>query len=251
MLHGLIGNGQIFKKFILNDDNLKKKANYYFVDLRNHGNSEHSNIFDLDSLTYDLDNSYELNPHLSILDAMANIAGVNSKDCEFFVKTAPPNVKLPQNYAVFHCDPNHWVGRNWKLDKFQEIAERLRKVKKVVLVGKSNVPFSCDLDLRGMNIKETAFIIQNSDIFIGMDAFPMWLAQAFNKKGVCFFGSVDPKLILINNNIIPVRDEALSCIACHHRKLVPIAATTNCEVGDIRCENVSVDSFWKEVEKIL
>ena len=121
----------------------------------------------------------------------------------------------------------------------------------VSLCLKSNVPFSCDLDLRGMNIKETAFIIQNSDIFIGMDAFPMWLAQAFNKKGVCFFGSVDPKLILINNNIIPVRDEALSCIACHHRKLVPIAATTNCEVGDIRCENVSVDSFWKEVEKIL
>lgn len=202
----------------------------------------------------DLDMAYEYRPNTNILDSYAEAAGVDPKDCQLFLDQDP--IEVPENYVVVHAGKTMWAGRNWSPFKFDAISKRLKeKGHKVVVVGtmSDHVTSVCDLDLRGKtSVHQLAFVIKNSKHFIGIDSFPMHVAQTFDVNGTVFFGSVVPKTRILKNNMVPVVANGLKCLGCHHKKPAPCTVTNFCEVGIQDCvNNVSVDSFWKQVESRL
>ncbi len=206
-------------------------------------------------LVYDLNYAYENYPNRHILESFAVAASVKLKDCKLHIHTESHNFRLPRNYVVMFPGRTAWVGRNWEEHKFNEIAERIKSTGfPVVSVGihQDNFLRSASVDLRGRtSIYQLAEIIKNSRAYVGIDSFPMWMAQAFNKPGVVFFGSINPNYRLILDNMKAVKLD-LPCIACHHCKPLPCIGTSHCEVGGVPCEkNMTVDIFWKEVEKML
>lgn len=207
-------------------------------------------------LYFDLDMAYEYRPNCNILQAYAEACGVNVDDCEIYLHSSNFE-NLPEKYVVIHSGKTMWAGRNWSTIKFDQIANKLKLSGfKVVVIGtlsdhKTSV---CDIDLRGLtNIGELSYVIKKSKLFIGIDSFPMHVAQVLKIPGVCFFGSINPETRLLkNSSITEVFAEDLKCIGCHHRKSTPCTATINCEIGIQDCiNNVTVDKMWRSIQKIL
>lgn len=204
---------------------------------------------------YNLDMAYELRPYTNIMDAYAAAVGVDTKDCEVFLKTEAIS-GLPDEYITLHAYKTNWVGRDWSMSKFDILAKRLIEAgHNVVSVGgPGNHRFSNQtLDLVGKtSVYNLAYVIQNAKLHVGMDSFPMHIAQAFNVPGVCFFGSVDPKTRIYRDNITPVVARGLKCLGCHHRKPAPCTNTAICETQFEDCVNqVSVDQMMQAIEKQL
>ena len=194
-----------------------------------------------------LDMAYESRPNTNILEAYADAVGVKVEDCELFLKTEP--IDVPDDYVVIHAGKTMWAGRDWSQMKFGIIANRLMQYTKVVCVGGENDgKVGCDLDLRGKtNIAQLSHVIKNSKAFIGIDSFPLHVAQAFNVPGVVFFGSISPKTRIYRDNITPV-SALVACLGCHHKRQPPCIVTNSCENDTFDCINkLSADEFWNTI----
>jgi len=204
-------------------------------------------------LYHNLDMAYEYRPNTNILTAYAESVGVKPKDCKFYLKTK--EVKgLPEEYIVIHSGKTNWAGRNWSTVKFELVANKLRASgRKIVCIGSGgDEGVSCDLDLRNKTTThELAYVIKNAKMFIGIDSFPMHIAQTFDIPGVCFFGSIDPKTRIYSDKMQTIVAEGLPCLGCHHRKPAPCTSTIDCEMGHMDCINkVSVDRMMKKIEEV-
>ena len=203
---------------------------------------------------YNLDMAYEYRPNTNILKAYAEAVGVKAEDCALFLKTTPvPD--LPESYIVFHAGKTNWVGRDWASSKFDILASQLQKMgHKVICVGTTrDNRTACDLDLRGKtNISELAHVIKNCKLFVGIDSFPMHVAQTFDVPGVCFFGSINPDTRIVSNKIRPVVATGLKCLGCHHRQPAPCVVTSECETQFLDCINqVSVQQMMSNIKDVL
>jgi ADP-heptose:LPS heptosyltransferase/GT2 family glycosyltransferase len=202
-------------------------------------------------LYYDLDMVYEYRPDANMLDAYAEAVGVPRRDCDMFLHTEPIE-GLPESYVVMHAGKTMWAGRNWSTLKFDALSNKLRAAgHKVVCVGtwSDHKTTSCDLDLREKTtVGQLATVIMNAKMFVGIDSFPMHVAQVFEVPGACFFGAIKPETRLFNKAIRPIFSDGLKCLGCHHRKPTPCTATTTCEVGIQDCiNNVSAEHFWRAI----
>ncbi len=203
-----------------------------------------------------LDMAYEYRPNCNILSAYAEAAGVDVKDCELFLDTQPIDVELPEKYIVIHAGKTLWAGRNWTALKFDQVSNRIRNADyKIVCVGtlSDHKPFSCDVDLRGKtNIQQLAGVIKSASLFVGIDSFPMHIAQVFDTPGVAFFGSIKPETRIVSDAMVPVYADGIKCLGCHHRKPTPCVGTTTCYVGVQECIiGVSADTMWLRIQKVL
>ncbi len=205
-----------------------------------------------------LDLAYEYHPKWSILKSFAHEAGVATKDCRANMAVKALQVSLPQKYIVMHAKREEgfgWVGRNWRGDRFMEIAARLRRAgHKVICVGGGgDWLLPNDLDLRGRtNIQELATVMKGASFFVGMDSMPMHLAQIFDVPGVVFFGSIKAQHRLTGSKLRAVTAPGLDCLGCHHEQKAPSLGTSVCKRGDSACEgDLTTDSFWSAVEDML
>jgi GT2 family glycosyltransferase len=202
---------------------------------------------------YNLDMTYENRPFSHMLEAYADTVGVKMEDCQLFLKTT--KVKhLPEKYVVVHAGSTGWTGRNWKPDRFDDIAHKLKSEGHfVVCVGRGDHLVPCDLDLRNKTtIAELSHVIKNTYLFVGIDSFPMHVAQTFNIPSICFFGSIDPKLRLTSKNITAITASNLECLGCHHRKPAPSVVTNTCETVTLDCiDKVTVEMMWKAIKDKL
>lgn len=203
----------------------------------------------------DLDMVYEYRPGTNLLTAYAEAVGVDPKDCEPYLATAPVDA-LPEKYAVVHAGKTMWVGRNWTTLKFDSISNRLRAAGyKVVCVGtwSDHKTTACDLDLRDKTtVGQLATVVRGAKVFVGIDSFPMHVAQTFKVPGVCFFGAVNPASRLVGDHIKPVVADGVKCLGCHHRKPTPCTSTTTCDVGVQDCvNNVSAEQMWRTIAPML
>ncbi len=206
------------------------------------------------SVLYNLDMVYESRPHTNILTAYADHVGVKREDCQLFLPTQSFD-GLPDEYVVIHAGRTAWVGRDWEHQNFVEIAEKFESLgHKVICVGRGGdhkVP--CYLDLRNQTtIPQLADIIQRSKLFVGIDSFPMHVAQAVGAKGVAFFGSIKPETRIVTTMMKGIVAPHTPCLGCHHRKITPCTNTNVCETGTLECiSGVSVKAMWNEIEKQL
>lgn len=203
-------------------------------------------------LIYNLDMVYEYRPYTNILESYADVVGVKIDDCEPTIGIKEFNIPY-DDYIVIHAGNTSWVGRNW--DKFSSVSEYLlNNNQKIISIGKeSDFKIPCTLDLRGKTtIQELASIIKKSKFFIGIDSLPFHIAQATNTKGLCYFGSVDPKLRIYRDNMNYINNNNLSCIGCHHRKPRPSVVTNICETFNQECiKSISTDMFIDKINSLI
>jgi len=202
-----------------------------------------------------LDMSYESRPTDNILHVYAELAGVPIQDCMPFLNCSQVNKPLLDNYVVVHAGNTNWAGRNWDKSKFKELAIRIHDAgHQIICVGGPEdyfVPSDCDV--RGKTtIGQLATIMKDSRLFVGIDSFPMHVAQTFNIPSVVFFGSIRGDTRIYRQNAKWVSDFTLPCLGCHHRKQAPSVATHECETGTLDCiNNVSVNQMWDAISMEL
>lgn len=205
-------------------------------------------------LYYNLDMAYEYRPNTNILKSYADCVGVNVKDCKLYLNTNAVN-DLPEDYIVFHAGNTNWAGRNWSKIKFDILSAQLQKIgHKIICIGSNHDnQITCDLDLRGKtNVSELSYVIKNAKAFVGIDSFPMHIAQTFDVPGVCFFGSIIPSTRIISENMKYVTATNLNCLGCHHRKPAPCTSTPTCETQFSDCINqVTVAQMLDKIQQIL
>jgi GT2 family glycosyltransferase len=209
-------------------------------------------------LIVNLDLAYEYHPNWPIIKSYAFTAGVKEEDCKTYLSAVPCRQPLPSNYAVVHAKKAanfDWVGRYWKVERLAEIVRRLRNLGiPVVNVGtRGDWELPADVDLRGLTtMNELSGVVKDARLFIGVDSFPMHLAEMYQIPGVVFFGSILPEMRLARNSkLVPITAE-LDCLGCHHRQKVPCVGTHVCSRGDLACETqVATDAFWMRVLDVL
>lgn len=204
----------------------------------------------------ELDNVYERRPYTPIAEAYADEAGIRVEEMSYYVtSTELQSYHLPDQYIVFHAGTTNWVGRNWISERFEEIAERLLDNNQhIVCIGQGSdrlVP--CTLDLRSrISLFEMNYVIKQSKLFVGIDSMPMHIAQIYGVPGVAFFGSINPKLRIYNNQMEGIVAPNLNCLGCHHRQMPPCTSLKICETGTFNCEKeVTTDQMWSSIERKL
>lgn len=203
---------------------------------------------------HNLDLVYEMRPKTNILKAYAEAVGVSVADCMPFLYSELPDEELPEDYIVVHAGRTNWIGRNWAPLKFEVLCNKIRKEgMPIVCVGTmSDHKVTCDIDFRGKTtIQELAGIIKNAKFFVGIDSFPMHVAQVFNIPGVAFFGSILPETRIYRDNLVGIVAPSLPCLGCHQRQPAPATSLDMCELGIQECINkVSVADFIEKINEV-
>jgi ADP-heptose:LPS heptosyltransferase len=150
---------------------------------------------------------YELFPEIPLIEAYARIAEVETKDpqLEFYLTNDEKenirdffnslNVKKEDKLAVLHPMVGGRI-KSWNRDNYQRICDYLRSNNyRVITIGDfaDCVGLIGAINLIGKtSIRMVAAIINEANIFFGLDSFPMHLANAFGIPSVVLFGSTDP-----------------------------------------------------------
>lgn len=203
---------------------------------------------------YNFDYVNESRPKVNMLTCYAEAVGVDRKDCHFNIQTEKLDLDLPEDFIIVHPGVSDWVGRNWP--HFDKISQMLLDAgENVVVIGKytEKMQIPCTLDLRiKTNISQLAYLMKKAKAFVGVDSFPMHVAQACNLPGVAFFGSVDPSCILHNSKMRAVRDESLPCIGCHNKQKFVARSTLSCLTANQDCvKNITVEKMWIAISNLL
>lgn len=161
------------------------------------------------------------------------------------------NLKETQDdYAVFHCSAD-FEGRQWDLNKFKELANKLLDLKyinKVYLIGAGYdytkyeaISSNLIINLAGKkNLLETRNLISKAKIFVGNDSGPMHIAT-FSK--VPTYALMGPNLPLISGTI-----SSLGYNFFHRQPCCPCNQVT-CDF-DYKCiKSISLDEVLVKIIK--
>lgn len=211
----------------------------------------------------DLNLAYERRPNLHIVDAYADAAGiaVENKLPVFNVQRSAriwaSKFMIGNPWTVFHCGPTNWPGRDIEESKFREVSSWLRvKGFKTAVIGRpsSSLPIEADFDARGItdSPQKLAAVIERSSLFVGIDSFPMHLAQALKIPIVAVFGIVDPRLRLADVPFFkPVQAQEVSCLGCHHVGPAPKTAGKCLRDRPICMERITVAQIKQAIKEAM
>lgn len=150
-----------------------------------------------------LDGTYERNPQRHVLYSYAEAADVEAAtvSCKTDLFFSPnDSEKLPEaRWCAMHVGATAWPGKNWHVTRFNEVAQIMRKDgwKIMLFGGPSREVVQVDKDMRGQDgVQELAALIAQCQLFVGLDSFPMHVAQAVGVPVVGLFGITDPKCFL-------------------------------------------------------
>lgn len=211
---------------------------------------------------YDLDWSYEKSPKTHIVEAYAKVCflprDIDKSTDVYYAESdrlAAKAVMAYRRFATIHPGVTAWSGRNWGTAKFSEFSTRLvGRGYEVVVVGDKHTPRISGetVDLRGASVGMTAAFAHRSGLFVGIDSFPMHIAQALRIPTVGIFGAIDPKLRLNGMPFIRgVTVPGLECLGCHHEISRPVNES-QCKRDRVYCmEDLTVDMVLGEVDEAL
>ena len=147
----------------------------------------------------------EMNPGVPIIEAYAKCAEVEldgettaiypcGGDVEWAKRTVPGD-----KWIAVHPGPTSWAHKNWPFDRWGKVIEALRNDGWLVaLVGGDRAPqMKSDLDLRGLTtVAQLAAFLGVVQLFVGVDSFPIHVAQAMKTPVVGLFGITTARNIL-------------------------------------------------------
>lgn len=149
--------------------------------------------------------------------------------------------------CLLHCGPTNWPGKNWHTDRFAKLATSLVlsgwHVAAVGLGRKPQAVKDC-VDLTGnrFTIQQLAALMKLSQLFIGVDSFPMHCAQAVGLPTIGLFGCTSSKYIMtLGSPHVGINaDPDIPCAGERHRRS---------NITFLQCEPDCINSI--EVETVL
>ena len=226
----------------------------------------------------DLDNVYENNPHMHIVDAYANVSGfsLDSKQQTLWIEGIEPNSfgmwnrnknsKVP--YIVVHPSRS-WPNRTLDIAVWTTVVRHLLQLNyDVYIVGSSrdtfvhptlNITTTGKLfDVRGLlNLHQIVHLINYARCFVGMDSGLLHLAGTTSTPIIGVFTCCKSEYRL-PYRWNPVKGEEdvgyhcttvktkLDCYGCHHNRKPPVT-DWSCPRGDLGCINSGADSWVKGI----
>ena len=160
-----------------------------------------------DDLVIDLDMASENGPMRHFVSSYFSKGPIGLQRPEEYIteihydrEWEPPGIG---RWCAMHVGPTTWKCKNWTYDRFNAIGELLAAEGfKICLVGNgSDGDVVHDVDYRDKTgIKELAAIIAGCDLFVGVDSFPMHVAQAVGTPTVGIFGVTESKYIMTDGS---------------------------------------------------
>ena len=155
-------------------------------------------------------------------------------------------------WIAIHPGPTSWNGKNWPVERFQVVADKLMELGyKVVCVGGSAThPINCDLNLSGATtILELAAVLERCVALVTLDSSPLHIAQAMGCPMVGLFGATLPEFILTDGRAIGVMADASKAPCAGQRHKVVGKTHVDC---DATCMlTISIEEVMDAIERIL
>lgn len=191
---------------------------------------------------YDAARDIDLPPDEHVLIRMCRLAGIGGPvELRPYIFLTPAEIaagKLAENQVAVQSTglaaPQAMLNREWYPQRFQELCAELRTDVRVVQVGSSNdMKLEGAIDLRGKTtLRQTAAILTNSLVFIGLVGFIMHLARAVDCRSVIIYGGREKPAItgyVANKNLY----NQVRCAPCWLRNA--------CEFNRKCMETISVE----------
>ena len=108
------------------------------------------------------------------------------------------NIKKP--IIVIHISAG-WEAKRWNIKNFNKIINNFPKINFIIIGAKEDEFLYNKLKIKynnvyaffGTNIRLSSAIIGESDLFIGHDSFPLFIAEALNVSSISLFGPTNPR----------------------------------------------------------
>jgi ADP-heptose:LPS heptosyltransferase len=147
---------------------------------------------------YDAAQDLDLPPDEHVLIRMCRLAGVTGPvELRPYIFLTPAELaggKLAENQVAVQSTglaaPFALQNREWYPQRFQELCAELRSDVRVVQIGSSSdMKLEGAIDLRGKTtLRQTAAVLANSLVFVGLVGFIMHLARAVDCRSVIIYG---------------------------------------------------------------
>ncbi len=237
----------------------------YFKDNPYVSNAGSKSMRHFDMKYINLDMAYENRNGLSILDAYADVAEVPRGDYQTFISFTAEDADYANKFlkgkafgrkatlVAIHAGPTTWQGKNWPVENWVELATILKEQydAKILLVGHGDsTPIPCSRDARGATTESrTAALLAGCDLFIGLDSFPLHLAQAVKIPTIGLFGVTKPEMIMIQreNSVGVTGDKTLSDYGCRHIRPGQVSVPSNGEA----MRSIKVADVLRAVDKFI
>jgi ADP-heptose:LPS heptosyltransferase len=155
-------------------------------------------VTQLNHTGYDAERDADLPPDEHVLIRMCRLAGIKGPvELRPYIFLTPAELaagKLAEDQVAIQSTglsaPFAMQNREWYQERFQELCAQLRSDVRVVQVGSaSDIRLEGAIDLRGKtNLRQTAAVLANSMVFVGLVGFVMHLARAVNCRSVIIYG---------------------------------------------------------------
>jgi ADP-heptose:LPS heptosyltransferase len=147
---------------------------------------------------YHLETDKDDEPTEHVLAALCRIAGISGS-----IELRPYLYLTPEEHAAGHLAENQIViqssglsaahsmqNKEWGPERFQHVCDGLREMHTVVQIGSSQDPkLEGAIDLRGKTgLRQSAAILTNASVFVGLVGFLMHLARAVDCRAVIVYG---------------------------------------------------------------
>ena len=172
---------------------------------------------------YDASRDMDLPPDEHILIRMCRLAGISGPvELRPYIFLTPAELaagRLAENQVAVQstglASPLAMLNREWYPQRFQELCAQLRSDVRVVQVGSaSDMKLEGAIDLRGQTtLRQTAAVLANSLVFIGLVGFNMHLARAVDCRSVIIYGGREKPAIsgyVANKNLY----QQVRCAPC-------------------------------------
>jgi ADP-heptose:LPS heptosyltransferase len=211
---------------------------------------------------------YELYPDIPIIEAYGKITQLSLRNPEIEFYPSPDehegmdrllerlSIENTDGFAVIHPMAGNRM-KSWHKANYQAVSDHIGSKKLTsVTVGS---PMDC-VELKGatnligrLSMGQSAALISRARLFVGLDSFPMHIANAFKVPSVVLFGSTDPKRILIDGRKVNIVRSSEYCLGCRH-DTTPDRWKQNvgCRRERLYCmENISADCVMGKIDEAL
>lgn len=154
-----------------------------------------------DELRINMDGSYEATPSRHVIDTYAIHCGLEPSEVgrklEFYYNGSDAKRGLAGKWCAIDIGPTNWPGRNWPVDRWNEVAQNLRSEGwKVMVLGlpPKNGQILCDMDMRGQQgFAELAGLLAQCQLFAGIDSFCAHMAATVGTPCIVLSGIIDAR----------------------------------------------------------
>ena len=190
------------------------------------------------------------------------ITGQDKKKARMIIDHLNNNTFHTQSPIVVIHPGSSWPGRNWRSERFASVADRLidKYNAKILLAGSaSDKKIAREIALNMKNdsmiiagktsIREFVGVLEQSDVFLGLDSGPTHIASATGTKLVALYGPALPDAVgpCGSDHIVLSHHKDFPCSPCDQRV---------CEKSGHSCmDAIQVDEVFdavsRQIEKII